>query len=460
MPVGRVQRVDVNRDYAAIVRNGRKYHAPLREMETSARVPDAPVHFDVKRESGVETAANVRLRRGTRTSRRRFGDLTGAHVPGDKVGSTSHDGRGVDVSAQPLAVARAWADAIGRGDTDGALSLYTPDADLHPVSGTIRGRRRLGAMLETIAGFAHGIDPRVRGLDRFVEVGWSSPDEQVITHLIVDHGQIREQWMEEDAADTPETTTTGPISVVRRGAVPDDVVDYARDKVARAMEFSGGRDNGAVVKLALGTNPAMGHPASAKVSIDLDGSIVRAHVAAETLLEAIDLLEERICRRIERQTDHPHHTTRRPAPNAWRHGDLPTQRPDFYDRPVGERELVCHKTFAPSDMTVEEAVFDMEILDYHFLLFRESGTGADAVLWHDDDLLHLRAAGSDGPPDTGTTGVAVDAREVPVSSARDALERLDACGERFIFFRNLTTGDGNVVYRRYDGHYGMVTPAG
>ena len=172
-------------------------------------------------------------------------------------------------------------------------------------------------------------------------------------------------------------------------------------------------------------------------------------------------LQTTISRDTERsdpRATHPQ-STHRPAPaHEWRHGDQPTVRPDHFDRPVGERELVRHKTFAPGDLTVEEALFDMEMLDYDFFLFRESSTGADAVLWRVDDALHLRVTG-DAEPDVGTTGAALDPDEVAESSVRDALERLDAGGEPFVFFRNRVTSEANVAYRRYDGHYGLLTPA-
>jgi len=41
----------------------------------------------------------------------------------------------------------------------------------------------------------------------------------------------------------------------------------------------------------------------------------------------------------------------------------------------------------------------------------------------------------------------------------EAIERLDAGAESFVFFVEPTTGRGNVVYRRYDGHYGLVSPS-
>ena len=40
----------------------------------------------------------------------------------------------------------------------------------------------------------------------------------------------------------------------------------------------------------------------------------------------------------------------------------------------------------------------------------------------------------------------------------EAIERLNADGERFVFFANQATGRGNVLYHRYDGHYGLITP--
>jgi hypothetical protein len=42
-------------------------------------------------------------------------------------------------------------------------------------------------------------------------------------------------------------------------------------------------------------------------------------------------------------------------------------------------------------------------------------------------------------------------------SLRSALERLELSGAAFVFFVDEATGRGAVVYRRYDGHYGLIT---
>ncbi len=40
----------------------------------------------------------------------------------------------------------------------------------------------------------------------------------------------------------------------------------------------------------------------------------------------------------------------------------------------------------------------------------------------------------------------------------EAIQLLDGADWPFVFFRNPTTDRGNVIYRRYDGHYGLITP--
>ncbi len=40
-----------------------------------------------------------------------------------------------------------------------------------------------------------------------------------------------------------------------------------------------------------------------------------------------------------------------------------------------------------------------------------------------------------------------------------ALARLEAAGQSLLFFVNAETGRGNLIYCRYDGNYGLITPA-
>ena len=41
----------------------------------------------------------------------------------------------------------------------------------------------------------------------------------------------------------------------------------------------------------------------------------------------------------------------------------------------------------------------------------------------------------------------------------EAAIRLETAGQSFLFFVNAGTGRGNLLYHRYDGNYGLITPA-
>jgi hypothetical protein len=45
-----------------------------------------------------------------------------------------------------------------------------------------------------------------------------------------------------------------------------------------------------------------------------------------------------------------------------------------------------------------------------------------------------------------------------VLTVAEARKQLDATGLPFLLFAEPTSGRGRVLYRRYDGHYGLVRP--
>ena len=255
------------------------------------------------------------------------------------------------------------------------------------------------------------------------------------------------------------------VNVATTGQVPEAVKQYAADKVTALVRYTRRPILFAQVRLVLDTKPSLERPALAEATLDVNGRPVRAHVAAHDLLEAVDLLEERLRRRLDRQAHH-HDGARRRSPVAqpgeWRHGDLPTQRPEYYDRPVEEREVVRHKTFALEPMTCDEAAFDLDMLGHDFYLFTDLDRGADSVVFHAEDDHHLelmQASDTTVVPGDCAVPIVANQHHPPTLTLTEAEERLDAGNERFVFFVSAETGRGNVVYRRYDGHYGLITPA-
>jgi RNA polymerase-binding transcription factor DksA len=235
------------------------------------------------------------------------------------------------------------------------------------------------------------------------------------------------------------------IDVVDGGPKAEAARDYAVAKVRRAIETAGAPVLYGRIKLGEAADPAVERPALAEAMLDVNGRPVRAHVAASTMTEAVDLLEERLRERLRHRAERLRTLRRRgPASGAgeWRHsqaaGTVPAA-PSWVERPADERRVVRRKTLAPEPMTPDEAAFDMEMLDVDWYLYTDVETGDDVVLWH--------------RPDGGDETVL----PVPGLSLDDAVERLEAGGEPFVAYVERETGRARVLYRRHDGNYGLVT---
>ncbi len=180
---------------------------------------------------------------------------------------------------------------------------------------------------------------------------------------------------------------------VTHGDVPEAAKQYAAEKIAQLARFTRRPIVYALLRLSVEPRRAIERPAVAEATLDLGGQVVRAHVAARDPMAAIDLLDDRLRRRLERQARRSNRNQNHRSPDAqatgWRHGDLPTQRPEYFERPIEEREVVRHKTFALEPMTCDEAAWDLDMLGHDFYLFTEIDSGADAVICHADDDGHL-----------------------------------------------------------------------
>jgi len=263
------------------------------------------------------------------------------------------------------------------------------------------------------------------------------------------------------------------ITVAVRGQVGESAKGYARQRVAQACAHVGEPVLFAEVKLTHEPHPAQKLPFVAEAALTLSGTTLRAHVAADSMGAAIDLLEDRLRRRIDRYTsmrsDHHKHgiTTQAEVERAGRDENR-AHRPERRSRPVDERELVRHKTFAVGELSPDEAADMLHLLSHDFLLFANVASGADAVLWNADadadvdadGLELLDASGEDTAAGRDTvTAMKLNPAAVRRCTTAEAIEELDLDLEPFVFFVDPDGGRGQVAYHRYDGHYGLISPA-
>lgn len=263
----------------------------------------------------------------------------------------------------------------------------------------------------------------------------------------------------------PAQRTTPPpeasVSVRVRGEVGPQARDDLEQALLRAAALAARPPVRAQASLVRDADPALERPFVAHAELDLGGRVVRAHVAATSAAEAVDAVDARLRRSLAELAERAEAARRegRPArPGAWRHGDLPTHRPRVAEREPEERRIVRRASFAAEPMSVEEAAWEMRLLDHDFHLFTDADSGVEEVVYvREDGSLGLKQ------PDGGGAYVEPaqsDPEPAPTLTTEAAVERLNASHEPFVFFLDATSGRGAVLYRRYDGHYGLVSAPG
>lgn len=153
-----------------------------------------------------------------------------------------------------------------------------------------------------------------------------------------------------------------------------------------------------------------------EVRLDAAGRPVRVQVAARTAREGVDLAQDRL-----------HHKLRR----------------------LGRGQA----------SGAEQAILDMDLMDHDFRLFTDALSGVDSVVYR-DGFSGYRVSRLDGnpAPTNASVPVLVDPGKAPCLTLQEAADALNAKGSVFVFFANPDSGRGNVLYRRQDGHYALVSP--
>ena len=257
---------------------------------------------------------------------------------------------------------------------------------------------------------------------------------------------------------------TPPVRVETHGRLPDGATGLAAAKVGSLLQIAAEPVLSARVMLAVAADPAVARPAVAQATVDMNGRIVRAQAAGETMRAAIEQMEARLRVRLSRAARN--WAALRGAgpvsePGEWRHQSIPAHRPAYFPRPREQRTVMPRTSYAARSETPEQAIAELDLLDFDFHLFIERSTGQDSVIYRTPDGYRLAMArpkpGRLGPLPRSLT---VSALPAPRLTAGEAAERLEAMDQPFVFFTDTRTGRGSLIYHRYDGHYGLVSPGG
>ncbi len=258
-------------------------------------------------------------------------------------------------------------------------------------------------------------------------------------------------------------TTVAQVHTETWGDVPRHIIRYAADRVGSLLTWASEPVLFARVKLTMIADPTVQRPAIVQVTADLNGRLLRAQAEGRIMHEAVDHACDRLRIQLMRAVRHWEAVRGGrpvPTPGEWRHQSPPARRLPYYPRPADERDVVRRKSYALDRETPEEAAAEVELMDYHFHLFTERSTGQDSVICRTvrGYRLQLAVPRADGlgPVDES---IVVSEAAAPRLSLSETSAWLEASGQPFLFFVDAMTGRGNVLYHRYDGHYGLIAPS-
>jgi len=90
------------------------------------------------------------------------------------------------------------------------------------------------------------------------------------------------------------------VRTVRHGRVPEGSGELAVTKIRSVLRHVAQPVLSARVTLTMSADPAVAFPAKAQATVDVNGRIVRAQAAAETMHEAVELMTHRLRARLDR----------------------------------------------------------------------------------------------------------------------------------------------------------------
>ncbi|HET6475436.1 MAG TPA: ribosome-associated translation inhibitor RaiA [Thermoleophilia bacterium] len=196
----------------------------------------------------------------------------------------------------------------------------------------------------------------------------------------------------------------------RNVTVTPALQDYAGEKIEHVHKLLQQRKIDEVTRVELELkvekNPSIAEPCVAEATVFTRGPVIRARDASTDMYAAIDLVTDKLVRRVKKYHDKIHGKTR--------HG---------HDKPV------IDATPAPELAPVVAA----EVL-------------ADEIA---GESLY-----------TGDNGRIVKTKQFALKpmTVHEATLQMELVGHDFFVFTNAESNRTNVVYRRNDGHYGLIEP--
>ncbi len=143
------------------------------------------------------------------------------------------------------------------------------------------------------------------------------------------------------------------------------------------------------LELKVEKNPSIAKPCIAEATVFTRGPVIRASESASDMYAAIDLVMDKLTRRVRKYHDKTHRKTRRGHEKPVFDDSLVTDFPATpeevveVEQPAAEEDgrVVKRKQFDLKPMSIDEATLQLELVGHDFFVFTNADSGCINVLY-------------------------------------------------------------------------------
>jgi len=164
--------------------------------------------------------------------------------------------------------------------------------------------------------------------------------------------------------------------------ITDALHEYVTHKIEKAVNHFQNLITEVDVHLSVARNPRINSKQTAEVTIYVNGAVVRAEESCENLYASIDLVADKIARKLRKYKEKRRDKSFSTVKTAEALSEQPVVENLLKDRePELPPQVVRTKYFAMPPMTVQEALEQLEMIDHDFYMFMNAETGEINVVY-------------------------------------------------------------------------------